>query len=157
MRPIFLLLLFSGFVFAETNLPDACKLLTAEDVQKVVGPGFKLSPFRGTASDNSNCGYVKDKSNVANLLVVDAKTDIGTALKALQEQHTQQNHKVVAIEGAGPGAFYVEYANAITKEPVIAAHIGKATLHGVLEVKIKAKPDTDALQKLAKIVYTRLP
>jgi len=150
------LLMFSPIVFAGPKLPDACTLLTAADVEQVVGPGFQLSPFRGTASDNSNCGYLKDKENVVNLLIVDGGRDMSKRLKEMQKVYTQQNHKVVPIEGAGDGAFYVETTNSITKEPVIAVHFGKGEWHAVLEVKINGKPDANAEQKLAKIIYSKL-
>jgi hypothetical protein len=150
------LLMFSPFAFAGPKLPDACTLLTAADVEQVIGSGFQLSPFHGTASDNSNCGYIKDKQNVVNLLIVDGGQDMSKALKEMQKVYTQQNHKVVPIDGVGEGAFYVESTNSITKEPLIAVHFGKGEWHFVLEVKLNGKPDAESEQKLAKIIYGRL-
>jgi hypothetical protein len=152
---LLLLLCFVGSVYADSTPPDACKLLTAMDVEKTVGAGFKPSPFRGTASDNSNCGYLKDQNSVVNLLVVNAGQEMSTALKELQKLHAQRNHKVVPIEGAGDGAFYLETVNAITKQPVVAAHFGKGVWHGVLEVKINGKHDIDSMVKLSRIVFPR--
>ncbi|HET6267172.1 MAG TPA: hypothetical protein VFG11_05585 [Acidobacteriota bacterium] len=149
------LIVFAGFVFAEKP-PDACTIMTAQDVEKVVGPGFKLSPFHGTASDNSSCGYMKDKNNIVMLTIV-VYPGINAGFAQLQKQYAQAGRKVVPIEGGGENAFLCDYPNAATGERVVAIHFGKGASHCVLEVKINGKDDGDAEQKLVKLAYPRLP
>ncbi|HSP07508.1 MAG TPA: hypothetical protein VLR94_10045 [Acidobacteriota bacterium] len=140
--------------FAGPKLPEACKILPAPDVEKVVGAGFKVSSFTGTASDNSSCSYLKDARNVVTLLIVplglgeDGFTgDTAVALKEMQKAYAG---KIVTIEGAGEGAFRMNTPNNM------AVHFGKSPWHVVLTVVVDGKPDSAAAEKLAKTVYPRL-
>jgi hypothetical protein len=133
--------------------PDACALLTAADVEKHVGKGFTLSRLRGTASDNSNCGYLKGSTHVVNLMVVGAAdgTDMATALGQLRERYAASGLPVKSVDGAGAGAFYV------LRKAKGVVHFGKGPWHGTLSVTLNGKSDHAAEQALAAIAFGRLP
>lgn len=147
------ILLCSSLLYAaDPKPPDACKILTSDDVAKVVGSGFKNIGFTGTASDNSNCAYMKDRNNLVNLMIVTLSgMTADAALAQMQKQYESQSLKITAVKGAGVGAFYSEFGNHKT------LHFGKGPWHAVLDVTLSGKPDSDAEEKLATTAYGKLP
>ena len=146
------LILATSLLFADTRPPDACKLLTAEDLVKVVGSGFKLIDSKGTASDNSYCAYTKGGSNIVNLMIVGSpEQNAAETLAKMQENYKKNGLTVIPVSNAGEGAFYSESAKSMS------LHFGKGLWQGVLDVTLKGKPDSEAEQKLAAIAYSRFP
>ena len=154
-----IVLLMASFVFAgSSKLPDACTLLTAQDVQSVVGAGFELSPFHGMSSDSSNCGYTKDPKNVANLTLIPASGGAAATLSGMMKMQSERGFKVTPVQGLGEGAYYGEKNIPGAKQfPNVATlHFGKGEIQALLDVQLNGKPDIEAAQKLAKLVYDRM-
>jgi len=153
---VLMLTLFASMLYAQTKPPDACTILFAQDVEKVLGTGYQRSPFNGTASDNSVCAYTKDKANVAGITIV-VSPDIANGLLQMQKQFAQGGRKITPIEGGGENAFLAEAVNPLTHQPVLTIHFGKGSWHCVMDVKTDGKSNPDAEQKLVKLAYPRLP
>lgn len=148
------ILLFAGYVFGQSKPPEACTLITEQDVAKVVGAGFKLMSSKGTSNDNSDCAYSRNQANIVNLMVVGTGSPSLTAAQALgqmQANYEKNGYKVTPVSGAGENAFSSEIGGLKT------VRFGKANWHCMVNVTVKGKPDLDAAQKLAAIAYTRLP
>lgn len=160
MRISFLILfvLFCSFAFAASNLPDACKILTAQDVEKILGTGFQPSPLNQTTKEHSICGYTKGLNDSAAIEILQVEGMDGAAvIKELQKHFNTEGKKVVPVSDLGEGAFYMDAPNPITGAPVIITHFAKGPFHASVDVKVNGKHDADAEQKIAKAAYTKFP
>ncbi len=135
----------------------ACQLVTAKDVQGVLGDGY-------TAQDMleneimSQCAYTKGKAAVKEAAVSiglqQTIYDSVQYLKMTQEGIKQQGGAVTPVAGLGEGAFYL--LDSKKNPPVFLLQFGKGNLEVILSVLTGGKPNIDAAQKLAKIAYSRL-
>ena len=154
----FLLFVFiSSFAFADSKVPDACTLITAQDVQSVVGSGFQLSPFHGMSSDYSNCGYTRGSTDKVNLTVLPASGGAATTLAGLMKQQGATGFKVTPVTELGEGAYLGEKSiGGLTLKNVATLHFGKGQLHVLLDVQISGKPNVELEEKLGKLIYAKM-
>ncbi len=139
----------------------ACQLVTAKDVQGVLGDGYTTQDVLETEI-MSMCAYTKGKEAVKEAAVSISLQrtiyDSAQYLKMTQEGIKQQGGAAVTLTpvgGLGEGAFYV--VDPRQKPPIFQLHFGKGNLEVILSVLTGGgKPNVDAALKLAKIAYPRL-
>ncbi len=136
----------------------ACQLVTAKDVQGVLGDGYTAQDLLENQI-MSQCAYTKGKEAVkeaaVSISLQQTIYDSVQYLKMTQEGIKQNGGPAVTpVGGLGEGAFYV--VDPRQKPPVFLLQFGKGNLEVILSVLTGGKPNIDAAQKLAKIAYSRL-
>ncbi len=135
----------------------ACQLVTAKDVQGVLGDGYTTQDLLENEI-MSTCAYTKGKEAAKEAAVsISLQRTIYDSvqyLKMTQEGINQQGGAVTPVGGLGEGAFYL--LDPGKKPPVFLLQFGKGNLEVILSVLTGGKPNIDAAQKLAKIAYSRL-
>ncbi|HET8999283.1 MAG TPA: hypothetical protein VFP86_06530 [bacterium] len=136
----------------------ACQLITAKDVQSVLGDGYTAQNMMENEI-MSQCAYTKGKEAVkeaaVSISLQQTIYDSVQYLKTAQEGIKQNGGPAVTpVGGLGEGAFYV--VDPKQKPPILLLQFGKGKLEVVLSVLRGGKPDIEAAQKLAKIAYSRL-
>lgn len=130
----------------------ACQLITAKDVQGVVGSGYTEEELPNN-DVQSYCGYKRAEGNAVGIQLSRQIMDAGQYLETVQTGMKQQGRPATPVAGLGKGAFYwVD-----DKQHQMLFYFGKGTLVVGLSVFTGGKPDIDAAQKLGKIAYSRLP
>ncbi len=138
----------------------ACQLITAKDVQGVLGDGYSDAQVVVENQTMSQCAYTKGKEAVKEAAVsITLQQTIYDSLQYLKmtQQGIRQNGgpPVVPVGGLGEGAFYV--VDPGKNPPIFLLQFGKGNLEVILSVLTGGgKPNIDAAQKLAKIAYSRL-
>jgi hypothetical protein len=131
----------------------ACQLVTAKDVEGVLGGGY--TPQSITEKQiMSVCGYNKGGDNVVGVSLQQTIYDSAQYLNMEHEGIKQQGGAVTSVAGLGEGAFYLLAPE--KKPPVFQLHFGKGNLEVILQVMTGGKPNIDAAQKLGRIAYWRL-
>lgn len=135
--------------------PDACKLVTASDVNAVLGGGFQVTPdpFAGKMSgESSTCVYAKGPGNSASIFIIrNPGGSAKSAVLARQQSQKRAGRSVTPIPGLCDAAFSV--AINPQKTNVIAA---KGVWQVEMEVIVGGKADAQAAQKLAELACSRL-
>jgi hypothetical protein len=130
-----------------------CELVTAKDVQGVLGDGY--TPQNMTESQvMSVCGYKKGADNAVLISLQQTIYASAQYLRMEQEGIKQQGGAVTSVAGLGEGAFYL--LDPGKNPPIFQLHFGKGNQEVILTVMTGGKPNIDAAQKLAKIAYSRL-
>ena len=134
----------------------ACQLVTAKDVQSVLGAGYTQQ----TMTENqvmSVCGYNKGGGNAVIISLQQTIYNQPQYLKMEQEGIKQQPGGagvLTSVSGLGEGAFYL--LDPKNDPPIFQLHFGKGNLEVIVTVMSGGKPNIDAAQKLAKIAYPLL-
>ena len=132
----------------------ACQLITAQDVQGVLGAGYTAQNM----TENpimSVCGYKKGADNGVLVSLQQTIYDSAQYLNTEQTGIKQQGGAVTPVGGLGAGAFYL--LDPGKNPPVFQLHFGKGNLEVILTVITAGRPNVDAARKLAKVAYARLP
>ncbi len=131
----------------------ACQLITAKDVQGVLGDGYKPQTLQ-ESQIMSVCGYNKGGDNAVVISLQQTIYDSAQYLNMEQTGIKQQGGAVTPVGGLGEGAFYL--LDPGKNPPIFQLHFGKGNLEVILSTLKGGKPNIDAAQKLAKIAYSRL-
>lgn len=136
--------------------PDACKLVTASDVDAVLGGGFQVTPdpFAGKmGGESSSCVYASGPGNSASIFIIrNPGGSAKSAVLARQQSQQRAGRSVSSIPGLCDAAFSV--AINAQKTNVIAA---KGVWQVETEVIVGGKADAQTAQKLAAVACSRLP
>lgn len=146
-----ILILLIGITAAgagETKIPEACKLLTLQDVTSVVGGGYK----RNEVYKGPYCGYNGPNDaeiflNVGGALAQNASA----ALKQIHATFKSSDRAMTDVPGLGDGAFYTTETNSVQ------LLFGKGQWLATLGVRVGPKPNVDAALKLGKVVFAKMP
>ena len=135
----------------------ACQLVTARDVQGVLGDGYTTQDLLENQI-MSQCGYKKGGDNVVLINLQQSIYDSAQYLKTEQAGMKQQGGGVTLtpVGGLGEGAFYFLGPDAQKTPGQFQLHFGKGNRLVIVSVATGGKPNIDAAQKLAKIAYSRL-
>jgi len=132
--------------------PDACKMLTLEDVTAVLGQGFSAGTA-GQASAGSTCTYQKDRLNFVTISITPAKGgDAKAVLFKRRDDFERHNKGVLEVPAVCSDAFVV--ATSATSALMLTA---KGEFNTELQVVVDGRADTASSQKLARTVCGRLP
>jgi len=133
----------------------ACQLVTAKDVQGVLGGGYTTKDMLENQI-MSQCAYTKGKEAVVGISIQQSIYDSAQYLQMLQAGIKQQGVGVTPVGGLGEGAFYVLGPDAQKKPEQFQLYFGKGNQHVIISVVTGGKPNIVAAQKLAEIAYSRL-
>ena len=134
------------------SLPmKACELLTAKDVEKVLGAGYAPQDVPNNQI-MSSCVYVKNKVDVASVTLKQGFYSAAQELQMEQAGIKQQGGPVTPVSGLGEGAYYL----LDSEKNIFELNFGKGKLRITVMVESGGKPNIDAALKLAKIAYPRL-
>jgi len=149
---ISLVLVIASAATAARALPmKACELLTAKDIESVLGAGYTPKEIL----DNqimSDCAYTKSKGDAVTITLKQEFQGAGQVLKMEQEGIKQRGGQVSAVSGLGEGAYYLLDSG----KNIFLLNFGKGNLRVIVSVDSGGKPNIDAGMKLAKIAYPRL-
>jgi len=149
---ISLALLVASAASTARALPmKACELLTAKDIESVLGAGYTPKEIM----DNqimSDCAYTKRKGDAVIITLKQEFQGAGQVLKMEQEGVKQQGKHVTPLSELGEGAYYL----LDSKTDVFLLNFGKGNLRVIVSVMSVSKPNIEAALKLAKIAYPRL-
>ncbi len=131
-----------------SQAPDACKLLTVEDVTGVLGAGYSAAKTEG-----SGCEFRKDRINFVSIMVASAPDGDGKGvLRKRREAYEKKNKGVIEAPGVCNDAFVVA-VNATTA--ILMTAKGGWTTE--LQVMVDGKGDMAAEQNLGRVACSRLP
>ncbi len=132
-----LLSMGAGNAAAQGGAPRACELLTASDVQAVLGAGYsKMEPQMGSEM----CAYRKPPSAMVVIMVTPAADG---AARTLQGRRAMFKSKITPAPAVGAEAFFA------TGSKGTALHFGKGKWVAQLEASV-ASDDPKLLQQLAQ-------
>lgn len=134
----------------------ACQLVTAGDVQRLLGGGYSQEALMNNPQ-MSTCGYNKsgEKQNVVSVL---AKLEIDPAAKVLKaEQDLAKQHGAPILSAArlGQGAYVFGPVGSGDQERAYIA-FGKGKIRVIISVVTNGSVNAIATRKLAEIAYSRL-
>jgi hypothetical protein len=143
-------LLLSGVAAAGSLPMKACELVTAKDVESVLGAGFAPKEVLNN-NIMSSCGYAKNKLDVVGVTLKREFLSAAQELQMEQDGIKQQGVQVTPVSGLGEGAYYF-----VDPKNNFQLNFGKGNLRVILAVESGGKPNIDAALKLAKMAYPRL-
>jgi hypothetical protein len=135
--------------------PDACKMLTIEDVTAALGPGYTPGPddTHIQTATMSGCQYRKDRLNFVQVSITPAEGgDSKAVLRKRRETFERKNRGVIEVPAVCSDAFVVALSSTTAK--VMTA---KGEWNTELEVLVDGKGDTSTGQTLARAICSRLP
>lgn len=130
----------------------ACQLITAKDVQGVLGGGYAQEEVLDNQVQ-SYCVYKKAEGTAVGVQLSRQIMDAGQYLEMVQASMKREGKPVTPVAGLGKGAALMGY----DEQKNIGLTFGKGTLLASVSVFTGGKPNVDAAQKLATIAYSRLP
>jgi hypothetical protein len=127
----------------------ACQLITATDVQGVLGNGYTQEDLLENEI-TSVCGYKKGDGNAIVVHLSQSVTDVGVEQAGIR-QHAGKSVTVTSVDGLGEGAFYF-----VDDKQNFQLIFGKGGRRVGLSVLTGRVPNIDAALKLGKVAYPRL-
>jgi hypothetical protein len=141
--------LFTGTAAAGSMPMKACELITAKDVETILGSGFAPQDVLDTEI-TSTCAYVKNKVGVVSVTLTRDSMSAAQLLQIQQAGFKQQGLQVTPVSGLGESAYYV-----INSESDFVLNFGRGNLR-VMLAESGGKPNIEAALKLARMAYPRL-
>jgi hypothetical protein len=127
--------------------PDACNLMSPQDVASVLGSNYQPIP---AGKGLGICGYMKGKDTAA-ILVLGPVDDAALGLQQMHDSFQKAGRSVTSVPDLGTSAFYDIYNGKIT------LNFGKGHWWAQVSVQTGGKANVDATIKLARVALSRWP